>query len=69
MQTLETILKHKRSFYNDKTLVNCTIAFSFISSLGFNTAQLNTMFEDFDQYADIRLALGIKFGIALSGSE
>jgi hypothetical protein len=65
---LEGILKNKKAQYNDKTLVNVAVAFSFLSAYSAKPQQMENLFTAFDQSVDMRLSLGAKFGILMNGN-
>ena len=54
--------------YNDKTVANCATALAFLSAYASDSAQLNTLYEAFDNTLNLNITIALKLGILLNGS-
>ncbi len=66
--TLLNILQNPGS-YNDKTIVNCSVALAFLSAYASEAGQMLQMFEAYDNKLNLNISFGIKFGVLLNGAS
>jgi hypothetical protein len=66
--TLLNILQ-KPGSYNDKTIVNCSVALAFLSAYASEAGQMLQIFEAYDNKLNLNISFGIKFGVLLNGAS
>ena len=69
-KTMTAILADQaKSATNDKILVNCACALSFLSAYASDPAQMQALFTEFDETDNNSIMLPLKFAILINGNE
>lgn len=64
---LLSIIKTKKSQFNDRTMVNIAFAYVFLLSHQPDVKPMVELFNSFDSTLDLNLCLGFKYAILMTG--